>query len=102
MEATVRPVFQSSLAAAFLAMASVADAGPFEDGKAAYQQHDYATALQDWRPLADHGDAKAQNNLGNMYFNGHGVARDYAEAVKWYRLAADQGNVGAQDNLALL
>jgi TPR repeat protein len=62
--------FQSVLAAVFLAMAGVADAGPFEDGQAAYDQHDYTRALQDWRPLADHGDAKEQNKIGNMYANG--------------------------------
>ena len=84
----MRPIFQSVLAAAFLAMASVAVAGPFEDGQAAYDRHDYATALQVWQPLADHGDAKAQNKLGNMFGIGQGVPKDYAEAVKWYRSAA--------------
>jgi uncharacterized protein len=95
----MRPVFQSVLAAAFLAIASVADAGPFEDGKAAYDRHDYAAALQVWQPLADHGDAKAQNILGNMYGAGQGLARDYAEALKWHRLSADQGYPNAQANL---
>jgi hypothetical protein len=57
MDATMRPVFQSLLASAFFAMASVAVAGPFEDGQAAYDRHDYATALQVWQPLADHGDS---------------------------------------------
>jgi TPR repeat protein len=79
----------------FLAIASAAVAGPFEDGQAAYDRHDYATALQVWRPLADHGDASAQNKLGVMYALGHGVAQDFAEAVKWYCLAADQGNAEA-------
>jgi hypothetical protein len=45
----MRPVFQSVLSSAFLAMASVADAGQFEDGQAAYDRHDYARALQVWR-----------------------------------------------------
>ena len=89
----MRPVFQSVLAATFLVMASAAVAGPFEDGQAAYDRHDYATAFQDWRPLADHGDAKVQNKLGNMYAQGQGVTQDYAEAVRWYRQAADQGSL---------
>jgi hypothetical protein len=42
------------------------------------------------RPLADHGDAKAQSYLDLVYAQGRGVAQDYAEAVKWYRKAADQ------------
>jgi uncharacterized protein len=94
----MRRLFQSVLAAAFLAMASVAVAGPFEDGQAAYDRHDYTTALQVWQPLADHGDAKAQNKLGNMYAHGRGLARDYAQALKWYRLAADQRYPNAETN----
>lgn len=62
---------------------------------------DYSTAVQLWRPLADHGDASAQHNLGGMYYNGHGVPQDYAEAVRWFRLAADQGYARAQYDLGV-
>ncbi|WP_146113983.1 tetratricopeptide repeat protein, partial [Haemophilus influenzae] len=41
----------------------------------------------------------AQFNLGNMYYNGHGVKQDDFEAVKWYRKAAEQGYADAQFNL---
>ena len=47
----------------------------FQKGFEAYQRGDYATALEEWRPLADQGDATAQNNLGVMYENGQGVTR---------------------------
>ena len=77
-------------------------AGPFEDGLAAAESGDYATALRLWRPLADQGNAGAQYNLGFMYDNGRGVPQDYAEAVRWYRLAAEQGNASAQYNLGIL
>ncbi len=66
-----------------LALAVPADAGPFEDGKAAYDRGDYATALKFWRPLAERGDAEAQHNLGVMYDNGLSVQQDYTEAAKW-------------------
>jgi TPR repeat protein len=72
----------------FLTMAGAAVAGSFEDGEAAYQRQDYATALQLWRPLADQGSAKAQYGLGGMYYKGQGVAQNHAEAMKWYRFAA--------------
>jgi TPR repeat protein len=88
----VQLAFQSVLAAAFLLIASVADAGPFEDGEAAYQRHDYTTALQVWRPLADQGDPLGQNALGVLYSQGQGVTQDYAEAVKWYRKPAVGGS----------
>ncbi len=34
---------------------------------------------------AEQGDAKAQNNLGTMYLDGHGIPQDGQEVVKWYR-----------------
>ena len=39
-------------------------------GLAAYKQGDYATALREWQPLAEQGVAKAQYNLGGMYYKG--------------------------------
>jgi TPR repeat protein len=85
-----------------MTLVSAAVAGPFEDGMAAYERGDYATALRLWRPLAQQGNAKAQFNLGKMYQLGNGVPQDYAEAVKWYRLAAEQGNAKAQVVLAIM
>ena len=63
----------------------------FDAGMAAFERGDYATALQEWRPLAEQGHADAQNHLGWMYRWGLGVPMDDAEAVKWYRKAAEQG-----------
>ena len=74
----------------------------FQKGVAAYQSGDYVTALQEWRPLAEQGDADAQYNLGLMYLKGEGVLQDYAEAVKWYRLAAEQGIASAQTNIGVM
>ena len=63
---------KSLLAALVLSLSLVAPvlAGPFEDGSAAYNSRDYATALRLWRPLAEQGDADAQNNLAVMYSKG--------------------------------
>ena len=77
-------------------------AGGIDSGAAAYKQGDYDTALREWRPLAERGNAGAQLNLGYMYDNGYGVPQDYAEAIKWYRKAAEQGNDRAQYNLGLM
>ena len=33
----------------------------FDDGGAAYERGDYATALKEFRPLAEQGDARAQS-----------------------------------------
>ena len=68
-------------------------------GRAAYYQGDYAKAYEDFKPLADGGDASAQYHLGLMYANGYGVAEDYSEAAKWFRRAAEQENPDAQSAL---
>src|SRR5471030_1256577 len=70
-----------------------------DTGLAAAPKNDFVTALTEWRPLAEKGNARAQCYLGVMYDNGQGVVQDYKEAGKWYRLAADQGNAEAQFNL---
>jgi uncharacterized protein len=41
--------------------------GDFEDRLAASDAGDYTTALRLWRPLAEHGDAAAQYNIGLRY-----------------------------------
>ena len=71
----------------------------FNKGVTAYQAGNYKAALAEWRPLAQAGNARAQNFLGFMYDNGEGVLEDDLEAVKWYRLAAEQGNPKAQYGL---
>ena len=63
----------------------------YQKGLAAYANGDHATALREWKPLAEQGNASAQSNLGVMYERGQGVPQDDKTAVKWYRLAAKQG-----------
>ena len=45
----------------------------FQKGLDAYQSGDYATALKEWEPLAEQGNADAQYNLGVMYYQGKGA-----------------------------
>ena len=74
----------------------------FNKGLIAAQNGDFATALKEWKPLAEQGDVSAQYNLGMMYQKGDGVPQDYKEAVYWYRLAAEQEHVDAQYNLGVM
>ena len=69
----------------------------------------YSTAVADdpsfeeTRTKAEQGEAKAQVNLGKMYFNGCGGApQDCTKATPWYRKAADQGVAHAQRMLGFL
>jgi hypothetical protein len=86
-----------ALAGLLVALAVAAPArADFEAGVAAARAGDYATALREWRPLAESGNRDAQFNLGLLYENGLGIDRDGAEAARWYRLAAEQNDRTAQ------
>ena len=74
----------------------------WEAGVDAYQAGDYATALKEFKLLAEQGDADAQFNLGVMYEDGQGVTQDYKKALKWYRLAAEQGDATAGHQLGVM
>ena len=74
----------------------------FNKGLAAYNMGNYDTAIEEWKPLAEKGNASAQYKLGYMYKTGKGVPLDYGGAVKWYHLAAIQGNAPAQSNLGFM
>ena len=74
----------------------------YQEGYDAYKRGDYDTALKEFRPLAEQGDAGAQFTLGGMYDKGHGVPQDCQVAVRWFRLAAEQGYALAQSNLGAM
>lgn len=58
--------------------------------------------LADLRAQAEKGDAKAQNELGEVLYAGKaGVAKNPVEAVKWFRQAAEQHHAAAQSNLGV-
>ena len=63
----------------------------WDDGVAAMKSGDYATAAQEFRPFAEQGDPRTQNNLGVMYTNGVGVPTNYIKAYMWFILAEAQG-----------
>ncbi len=77
-------------------------AANFQAGWKAYQRGYYATAWEEWRPLAEQGDATAQYYLGVMYQNGEGVTQNYAVATLRYFQAAEQGLASAQKNLGVM
>lgn len=51
------------------------------------------------RPRAIEGDAEAQLQLADMYYEGRGISKNYTQAFLWYRRAAQQENVEAQYKL---
>jgi TPR repeat protein len=71
-------------------------------GFEAYEKGDYATALKEFMPLAEAGQTSAEAAVGQMYFEGKGVAPDPKEAARWLTPAAEKGNARAQFLLAKL
>ncbi len=91
-----------ALAVVFLSCLTAPARAGIDEGLAAYERGDYATALQEWAPLANQGDAEAQYFLGHMYVEGQGVPRQYGKAAVWIRQAAEQGNGYGQFALGYL
>ena len=74
----------------------------FQAGMTAHDREDFTTALREWQPLAEQGDALAQYQVGLLYRKGRGVPQDDAQARKWYAKAAAQGLAKAQFSLGTL
>ncbi len=58
----------------------------------------YTKSLQEFKALAEQGDAAAQFKVGLIYYKGQGVPPDYPEALNWFKKAALQGHPMAQYN----
>lgn len=61
-----------------------------------------ARSLNEWRRMAEEGQAIAQYNLGLIHEYGRGVAQNDVEAVEWYRKASVQGMSAAQYKLGIM
>jgi TPR repeat protein len=62
--------------AVFLVAGTMSKAQDFDAGVAAAQAGNFATAIREWKPLAEQGDPTAQFNLWLMYKQGLGVPQD--------------------------
>jgi TPR repeat protein len=97
MKRILKRIFLCS--AVILPLAGTARADGIEKGWNAFLSGDYATAIGEWQPLADKGDARAQVFMATIYNTGSGVPRDPAAGARWLAKAADQGNEQAQFGL---
>lgn len=75
-------------------LAPPAFAQSFENGRAAAQQGDPATAIAIWTPLAEAGDTEAQYWLAESFWGGWwGVPENLERRAFWHMQAAGQGHV---------
>ena len=75
-----------------LGNAGVSLSADYQKGLDAANRGDFATALREWKPLAEQRNAVAQKDLSVMYAFGKGVPKDYVYAHMWGNLAAANGN----------
>jgi len=75
-----------------LGNAGVSLGADYQKGLDAANRGDFATALREWKPLAEQRNAVAQKDLSVMYAFGKGVPKDYVYAHMWGNLAAANGN----------
>lgn len=73
-----------------------------DDGKRAYDNGDFATALRKWSLLADQGNGQALCLVGSMFFDGKGVKQDKQAAATFFRFAADAGSAESELRLATM
>ena len=90
-----------ALAVALLIALATPSQADFRDGVAAYDRGDYTTALEEFKPLAEQGNAQAQFSLGAMYVFGQGVPQDSVQAYMWIDLAASRFAPGSERDLAI-
>jgi len=79
-----------------------ARADEFTDARAKYDSGNYLAAINELRPIAESGDARAQNLIGVMYVLGKGLQADANQGAAWILRSASQGDADAQDNLGRL
>lgn len=83
------------VALCMMLLTGVASAAPLDDAVRQYESGQYDAAAKSLGPLAEGGNAVAQEKLGVMYFYGRGVTEDEERALQWARRSADQGNLDA-------
>ncbi len=98
----MRHYLQQTFVLSLLLIANSSVAADYDKGFNAYSEGDFATALAEWQPLAEQGDANGQFGLGLLYANGWGVDLNDDEALKWYGLAAGQGHGEAAYSLGVM
>jgi hypothetical protein len=75
---------------------------PFDEftrGVRLFDRRQFPEAMNQWKPLAESGNCRAQYWLGTLYFQGLGTDRNYVIAREWWQKAATQGHIRSQVDL---
>jgi serine/threonine protein kinase len=78
---------------------SVSATRSYDEAIALYKAGRFDEAVPLLQTLADQGSARAQNKLGECYYNANGVGYGEKKALEWFLKAAKNGNADAFANL---
>jgi serine/threonine protein kinase len=78
---------------------SVSTTRSYDEAITLYKAKRFDEALPLLQILADQGSARAQNKMGECYYNANGVGYDEKKALEWFVKAAKNGNADAFANL---
>jgi len=95
----MKAAFVLGMTLALLCAGARADA--LGDAEKLLEARNYAAALPIYAKLAAEGNAKAQFQLGELYWYGEGVPADAAKGDEWFRKAAAAGHPEAAASLGL-
>jgi len=70
-----------------------------EKGRQLMEQNKFAEAMAEFLPMANAGNADAEELIGVMYAMGLGVEKDDQRAFEWYLRSAMRGHPGAQSGV---
>lgn len=71
----------------------------YKEGQKAYNNNDYAKAIEWWTKAAEKGDDGSMYSVGVMHVNGYGVPQDWQKAAEWFLMAIEKGNSDAMFTL---
>ena len=77
------------------------ESGIWENGKRGGANISEQRRLRSLLTNAEKGDANAQYQLAERYYNGTGIHKDHSKALTWYTSAAERNHSDAQYTLAL-
>lgn len=70
--------------------------GNYRRGESSARRGDNKEAFDYFKQAAEQGNAKAQTELGAMYWGNVGTSKNASEAVRWWERAAASGDCDAQ------
>ena len=74
----------------------------FIEGEDAFGNKRYSEAMQNFRPLADEGDYRAQYYVAYMYLNGYGVTKNNQLGLQYLEKSLSSGYADAQALMGFL